>query len=74
LCTSSRNSKKKKRASEITFHLDEGEHQGESETSCWPLTSVILASWEDYGSRPAMAKKFVRPHLNGKKLGCMPVI
>jgi hypothetical protein len=24
---------------------------------------------KDYISRPARAKKFVRPHLNGKKLG-----
>jgi hypothetical protein len=25
--------------------------------------------WKDHGSRPALAKKYVRPHFNGKKLG-----
>jgi hypothetical protein len=25
---------------------------------------------EDHGSKPAQAKLFVRPHINGKKLAC----
>jgi hypothetical protein len=31
--------------------------------------SVVLATWENHGSRPAGAKKFVRPPSQWKKAG-----
>jgi hypothetical protein len=31
--------------------------------------TIIMTATGDHGWRPAEAKKFVRPHLNGKKLG-----